>query len=284
MVNKIREYFRLSKFFLSAAIAVSSTAGFLLSELQPIHHLPLLICGVFFLSGGSAVFNQIMEMRTDSLMDRTRRRPLPSGKIGRTHAMIFGILMSSTGAIMLLSVNLFAFLLGLANFVIYVFLYTPLKYRTPLSLPVGAVIGAIPPLIGWYAAGNQTLSLTILTLSLFIYLWQIPHFLILYFRYSREYENAGIAAPVSNSSSKKQKMLLIRWMLLVSASAILFAFCGITDTWQVQTALFVFNLVAALVFVIQLVRSHDRVLKSVHIQMNIYLLLTMFLIAALKLI
>ena len=147
--------------------------------------------GTGLAAAGAAALNEILEIRQDTVMLRTRRRPLPAGDVSTLHALAFALATSFAGCGILNElVNPLTAFLGLANIVIYAAIYTPLKTRTSLSTLVGAVCGALPPLMGWTGAANS-LGLGGVLLGLILFLWQIPHFLALVWMLRDDYARAG---------------------------------------------------------------------------------------------
>jgi protoheme IX farnesyltransferase len=142
-------------------------------------------------AAGAAVLNQVVECDTDALMRRTRGRPLPDGRVATADARLFGIILS-TGGLMLLAAlpHLVTACLALVTLILYLAVYTPLKRRTPLATLVGAVPGALPPLIGWTAATGQ-ISVGGAALFAILFLWQIPHFMAIAWMYRDDYAKAS---------------------------------------------------------------------------------------------
>ena len=157
--------------------------------------LPLLlhaIVGTALVAGGAAALNQAWEHETDRLMRRTSLRPIPGGRLRVADGMRFGTLLSAIGLIELTwKVTPLAAMVAAATLVSYVFVYTPLKRRTSLSTLVGAVPGALPPVIGW-AAATGTISVPAIVLFGIVFLWQMPHFLAIAWLYRDDYRLAGI--------------------------------------------------------------------------------------------
>ena len=150
------------------------------------------LVGTGLVAGGAAAFNQVWERTTDGRMERTRTRPIPAGRLGTADAVFFAALLSVAGLVQLAAaVNLTCAAVAAATLVSYVLVYTPLKRRTSLSTLVGAVPGALPPVIGWAAAGNG-ITLPALVLFCIVFLWQMPHFLAIAWLYRRDYAAAGI--------------------------------------------------------------------------------------------
>ena len=157
--------------------------------------LPLLLhalVGTALVAGGAAALNQAWEHETDRLMRRTSLRPIPGGRLRVADGMRFGTLLSAIGLIELTwKVTPLAAMVAAATLVSYVFVYTPLKRRTSLSTLVGAVPGALPPVIGW-AAATGTISVPAIVLFGIVFLWQMPHFLAIAWLYRDDYRLAGI--------------------------------------------------------------------------------------------
>jgi len=159
------------------------------------HPAPLLllnlVAGTFLVGAGAGALNQWIERRTDGLMKRTERRPLPSGKISPLEGLVLGLLCGVGGvAYLALTTTMFAAILAAITLFVYLALYTPLKRVTHLSTAVGGIPGALPPLIGWVATGRG-FSLEAYLLFLFLFLWQMPHFLSLAWIYRRDYAAGG---------------------------------------------------------------------------------------------
>lgn len=149
------------------------------------------LVGTGLVAAGAAVLNQLLERDTDALMDRTRRRPLPSGRVAPPEALAFGAAISAAG-VLLLIVGCGPLPAAVAAFTwaSYLFFYTPLKRRTPLATLVGAVPGALPPVIGW-TARSGSLDPGAYVLFAILFLWQVPHFLAIAWMYRDDYARAG---------------------------------------------------------------------------------------------
>jgi len=150
------------------------------------------LVGTALVAGGAAALNQVWERETDSLMRRTQARPIPGGRLRVSDGTLFGVLLSATGLIELAwMVNPISAAVAAATLVSYVLVYTPLKRRTSLATLIGAVPGALPPVIGW-AAATGTISPPAFVLFGIVFLWQMPHFLAIAWLYRDDYARAGI--------------------------------------------------------------------------------------------
>ena len=191
---KLAAFLELTKPRIAFMLVLTSAAGFYLGSTGDFGFVLFLnsMVGIALLAFGVATLNQFIERRTDALMDRTARRPLVIGTVSPAEALIFGILLCVGAEIYLaFLVNVLTAVLGLTVIIGYVLLYTPLKTRTSASTAIGAIPGAMPPLMGWTSAADEiTLGAWILFALLF--LWQFPHFLAIAWMYREQYAKAGI--------------------------------------------------------------------------------------------
>jgi protoheme IX farnesyltransferase len=189
----IKPYLELSKIRLTGMVLITAAVGFVIGSAGPLNYARLTwtILGTGLAACGASALNQLMEIRRDAMMRRTRGRPLPTGQISTVQAMAFAIATSLAGvAILNELVNPLTALLGLANILIYALVYTPLKPRTSLCTLVGAICGALPPIMGWTGACGE-IGLGGLLLGMILFLWQIPHFLALAWMLRDDYAQAG---------------------------------------------------------------------------------------------
>jgi heme o synthase len=187
-------YVTLTKPDVSFLVVITTVAGFYLGSNGPLDWVLLLhtVCGTTLVAGGTAALNQYFERDRDALMRRTSFRPLPTGQLQPTEALIFGLGTIVLGASWLaLAVSGLTCLLALATSALYLGIYTPLKTRTTLATTIGAFPGAIPPLIGW-AAAHGSLSLGGWVLFAILFFWQFPHFMAIAWMYRDDYARAGI--------------------------------------------------------------------------------------------
>jgi len=190
------DYWALTKPEVNFLILITTFAGFYLAStagpsgfrVLPVIHTLL---GTLLVAGGTGTLNQFLERSFDAQMRRTARRPLASGKLNASHVLGFGILLSLVGMVYLaLAVNVLTSLLAVVTLLSYLFLYTPLKRKTPLCTLIGAFPGAVPPLIGWAAARGR-LDPAAWVLYAMVFLWQFPHFMAIAWMYREDYSRAG---------------------------------------------------------------------------------------------
>jgi protoheme IX farnesyltransferase len=188
----IADYVELAKPRLNLLVVVTSAGGFYLGAggIPSLFPLVAASVGTALVAGGASALNQVYERDTDALMDRTRSRPLPAGRVAPEDARTFGVSLSVIGlGILGSATNVLAALLALATLIVYLAVYTPLKRRSPMATLVGAVPGALPPLIGW-TAGRGAPTLEGWVLFAIVFLWQIPHFMAIAWIYRDDYRKA----------------------------------------------------------------------------------------------
>ena len=189
----LRIYLELTKPRLTFLAVISALPGFLMASRgsPDLLRLVLLLAGTTLVGGGASALNQLLEIEPDSRMARTCGRPLPSGRITPEKALPFGVCTSAAGVWLLaLGTSWLAGGLAALTLAVYLFLYTPMKQRSALCTLVGAIPGALPPLIGW-AAARGTLSSEAWTLFSILFLWQLPHFLAIAWTHREDYRRAG---------------------------------------------------------------------------------------------
>ena len=215
---------QLTKVGLSLSVVFSSVAGYLLGvEVVNYFTLFLLALGGFFMVGASNAFNQIIEKDTDAIMQRTKNRPLPTGRMSVNFAMFIAILFTILGLAILYSINPKTALFGAVSIFLYTCAYTPLKSVTPLTVFVGAIPGAIPFMLGWVAATNN-FGIEAGFLFMIQFFWQFPHFWAIGWLQDEEYKKAGFNMLPMNKKDKnavKQIIFYTVIMILVSVAPVL---------------------------------------------------------------
>ena len=216
MFNTILE---LTKYRLSLSVIFSSVAGYLIAiDSFSIETFLLLFFGGFFLVGASNGFNQIIERDRDSIMDRTKNRPIPLGKISPRSAFIICLIMILSCIVLLYLINFRSAFFGLISALIYIFLYTPLKTRTPLCVFFGAISGAIPFMLGWVAATNK-FGIEPGVLFMIQFFWQFPHFWAIGWLSDDDYKKAGFKMLPTGKKDKSTAFQIVFytiWTILVS--------------------------------------------------------------------
>ena len=191
--SKLRDYYILTKPEVNLLILMTTSAGYYLASRGPLKVGGLIstLFGTLLVASGTATLNQWMERVWDGQMRRTAMRPLPSGRISSREALVFGSLLSVAGGVYLaVAVNSLSALFAISTLLSYLFIYTPLKRKTPLCTMIGAFPGAMPTLIGWAGAGTALNRQALLLFGL-LFLWQFPHFLAIGLMYRDDYSRAG---------------------------------------------------------------------------------------------
>jgi protoheme IX farnesyltransferase len=192
----LSDYWALTKPDVNFLILITTGAGFYLGRVSQSRDVPFLLLintmvGTLLVASGTGTLNQYIERAFDAQMRRTARRPLAAGRLKPSEVLRFGIALSALGSIYLAAaVNALASLLAIFTLLSYLFLYTPLKRKTPLCTLVGAFPGAMPPLIGWAGATGK-LNYGAWTLYAVLFLWQFPHFMAIAWMYRDDYDRAG---------------------------------------------------------------------------------------------
>jgi protoheme IX farnesyltransferase len=231
--ERISAYVELTKPRIAFMLVLTSAAGFYLGNIGVFNWILFAnaMIGIALLAFGVATLNQWIERRTDALMDRTAKRPLPSAKLTPNEALIFGVLQTLVAEVYLFFlVNPLTAALGLVVIIGYVFLYTPLKTKTSVSTAIGAIPGAMPPLMGWTSSANE-ITLGAWALFAVLFLWQFPHFLAIAVMYRDQYAKAGILMlPVVEPSGRmtaRQIVLFTIMLVPVSLAPFFIGFAGV---------------------------------------------------------
>lgn len=230
--ERIAAFVELTKPRIAFMLVLTSAAGFYLGT-QGTFDVAVFVnamIGITLLAFGVATLNQVLERQTDALMERTASRPLPTGKITPNEALFFGVAQCLVAELYLFFlVNPLTAVLGVVVIVGYVLLYTPLKTRTTASTAIGAIPGAMPPLMGWTAASNE-ITLGAWALFAFLFLWQFPHFMAIAWMYKDQYAKAGILMlPVVEPDGKltaRQIVMFTIMMVPVSLAPFFLGFAG----------------------------------------------------------
>jgi len=186
-------YLELAKARLAALVVLTAVVGYVLAARGSFDLVVLgwTVLGTTLTAFGANILNQWLEADRDQRMERTRNRPLPAGDVSRSTALVWGLASAAAGLVVLdLGTNRLTAGLSLFVILLYVLVYTPLKTRTPLNTAVGAVCGAIPPMMGWTAATGE-LELGAWILGGILFIWQVPHFLALAWMYREDYARGG---------------------------------------------------------------------------------------------
>ena len=270
----------LLKYKVSLAVTFTALTGYIVYSRSFDFQIISLLLGVFIVAGGSSALNEFQESKFDSKMARTMFRPIPSGKISSQNALLISVLFILTGlAILYYSFGSLPALLGLFNVVWYNLFYTNLKKITPFAVVPGSLVGAVPVLIGWSAAGGPILDSTIIFIAVFLFIWQIPHFWLLMLKYGKEYEQAGF--PCINQSIRPEslKMIIFSWVMATSAISIAIPLFLRTISWGFFLVIFILNISFVLIFAtLSFGKVAELNLKKSFISINVYMILFMVML------
>ena len=238
--SALADYCALTKPRLNFLVVATSAAGYYLGSTTAIDLVSMVeaVVGTALVAAGAAALNQLYERDTDALMQRTRRRPLPAGRLAPGEARLFGFALTAAGlALLAARANWLSAALALATVVTYLVIYTPMKRRTPLSTILGAVPGALPALIGW-AAASGGINLSGGALFAIVFCWQLPHFMAIAWLYREDYARAGFPMlPVIDPDGRRAGKQAVYWAFLMVLASVVPAFSGLAGTAYLAVAL-----------------------------------------------
>ncbi|MEE9363919.1 MAG: heme o synthase [Cellulophaga sp.] len=255
------DFKEITKARLAVSVVFSSIAGYLLAATQiDFYALFLLAFGGYCMVGASNAFNQVIEKDLDALMDRTKNRPIPAGRMSANFALGIAIVMALLGIVTLYMLNPKTAMFGAISIFLYTSVYTPLKTKSPLSVFVGAIPGAIPFMLGWVAATND-FGIEPGALFMIQFFWQFPHFWALAWMLDEDYKKGGFKMLPTGKKDKGTALQIIMytiWMMLISIIPVF----GITGRLHLSivAAVIIFLLgMVMLVFAFRLYEKRDNV-------------------------
>lgn len=281
MVKKLKTslglFAELSKIKIPFAVSISSLTGYLVYSGRFEMGALISTVGVFLLAGGSAALNQYQEFHLDAKMKRTQNRPIPSGRFSSLNTLIFSIVVSLTGALILwIGNNLTACLIGLLTLIWYNGIYTPMKRKSVFAVLAGAFVGAFPPMIGWTAAGGYVFDTAIVLIAMLLFIWQVPHFILLLLKFGPEYEVAGFSTLTSYFSEEQLKKLIFVWVLATAFAVMIIPVAGVINSGIITAALLISSMWIVYSFFI-FMRKQQLNMRSAFMQINIFLMIVLIL-------
>ena len=239
----IEIFFELSKIRITLFVTITTAFGYITATGKLNLEIIPVLFGVLLLAFGSAALNHVQEKDFDVKMDRTKNRPIPSGRISADSSLLLAGLLVLTGSLVLIiGSNLLAFTLALLNLFWYNFVYTLLKRKTPFAIVPGSLVGAIPPVIGWVAAGGSLFDPQIIAIAFFFFIWQIPHFWLLLLVMDVDYQQAGFPTLTQVFSKAQLSRITFIWIISTAVTGFLITLFGtVTDFW-ISIALFLSSL------------------------------------------
>jgi protoheme IX farnesyltransferase len=278
--NKLKYYLELSKLKIMLPVSLTGFTGYFIYNPHISAGLFLVTFGILLMAISASVLNQIQEIAIDRKMARTRSRPLPAQKIKFGHAMLFFLVNFLAGfAIIFAAGNLNSAIIGLLTILWYNGIYTYSKRKTAFAVVPGALTGALPPLIGWVAAGGGLWDKPVIFIEFLLFTGQIPHFWLLIMRYGGEYTEAGIPS-LSNILNRSQiNRLTFTWVVTSVIAAIFLCYFEIIKNGPVILVLIIASAVLIWLFSDLLKnRSAETDYKKYSRLLDSYFLLILFLL------
>ena len=230
----------INKVKITFAVMLTTIAGYLLASHSFDVGIILPTIGIFILACGSAAINHYQDKDRDALMERTRNRPIPSGRINENLVVAIGIFEIALGTYLIyIGSKFLAAQLGLLALIWYNFIYTPLKRKTAFAVVPGSIIGALPPMVGWVAAGGSLTDPNLIMLAFFFFIWQVPHFWLLMLKYGKEYEAAGYPSITAQIGTDQIKRSTFMWTAATAVTALMIAVSGLLGTIFFKVIIFV---------------------------------------------
>ena len=258
MIENIKLFFEITKFRLSFLVALSSVFGFFISSSKvDINEVFILLVGGYLISSSSVINNQILEKDLDKMMNRTNKRPIPTGRISVYKSVIMSIFSMIIGLFLIsFYLNIYAALLSFISLILYSFVYTPMKKFGPIAVFIGAIPGALPPLIGWVASTGQITLEAIIIFSI-QFIWQFPHFWAIAWMYDDDYKKVGFKLlPNNGEKNLKTAVNIMIYTLFLIPLGLLPTIFGITGIISGTVAVFLAIIFLAQTF--KLINDYSR--------------------------
>ncbi len=274
----------LTKFRITFFVSVTTYVGFILHSGSINLDFLIPTIGVLILASGASALNEYQERNSDFQMERTKIRPIPSGRITAYNALFISLILILIGSLVLALHSSAVLLLGLFTLVWYNGVYTPLKQVTAFAIIPGSLVGALPPIIGWVASGGEILDDQILALALFMFIWQIPHFWLLLLMYDHQYSEAGFPTLSKLFSYKRISQITFAWIVILVLSSSLIYLSNLSESIYSNVLLIILGL-ATLFFSSKVIFKNEReIYKKSFFQINAYVLFVLIVISFEKII
>lgn len=276
--NLFQVILELNKIRITVAVALTTLTGYVLAKRAIDLYVLIPVAGIFILACGASVVNHLQEMKTDAKMDRTRKRPLPSGKMSKPGAIFLATVEIFAGlAILWAGSGFTSFLLGLTALIWYNVIYINLKRVTVHAVIPGSVIGSIPPLVGWVAAGGSLLDVHAWIIALFFFVWQVPHFYLLAYKYAADYKKAGFPSLLNQFTVKGIWIYIFIWILATVVTGLLIPVSGLTQSLITFAGIVVLSAWLVVYFLKPLTRSDHYSAGKFFMKINYYVLAVVLL-------
>ncbi|MFT5232622.1 MAG: protoheme IX farnesyltransferase [Candidatus Krumholzibacteriia bacterium] len=225
----MKAWLELLKLRITVASTITTAVGYVMARGQFDTNMLLAMLGILLQACGAAAMNQVQDSNLDIKMPRTAGRPIPSGRIPRVWAAVYSVALVLLGTAILWTYGMLPALLGVLAAVIYNGIYTPMKRLTPFVVLPGAVIGAIPPVVGWLCAGGYITDPTIHMVAFFFFIWQMPHFWLLLLVYARDYIDGGLPSLFDRFDRRQIVKFTFLWIIAVCVAAMLLPMVNLFD-------------------------------------------------------
>ena len=277
----IKDFIVLTKFVLSFAVSLSALFAYIMAKGEIGTDMFIATFAVLLVAMGVSTLNQVQEYEKDALMDRTKHRPIASGKWSPTTGIVIAaiLILLSLGVIYsligMIGINLFLF-----AFIWYNFVYTPLKRTSALAVVPGAILGVIPPAIGWIAAGHSLQEPQFFALGLFYFVWQIPHFWLLVMLFHGEYRDGGYPTAMKLFGKISLQKVTFVWLFLTIQTGIFMVSIFGVDSNMIYWLLILTGLLGFASSLQLLVKNFDlKNARKIFYQINLAFLMTIILVA-----
>lgn len=279
-MNFIHSIPALIKYKVSIAVTFTAITGYIVYtgrfDFQTIN----LVLGVFFLASGSSALNECQESEYDAKMPRTMNRPIPTGKLSLSEAILISTIFCLVGlSILYYSFGTVTALLGVINLVWYNLIYTYLKRVSSFAVVPGSMVGAIPAFMGWTAGGGYVFEPAIVFIAFYLFIWQIPHFWLLMLKYGKEYEDAGFKTINQAVNEGHLKLVIFAWVIATSFSSIIVPLFLVNISLPFFLIIFALNLGFIAVFTkLSFGNVAELNFRKSFVSINLYMMIFMILL------
>lgn len=240
MKNKFKILAEVTKLRITIFVTITTMFGFIAATNSIDGKILLPTIGILLLACGSAALNHFQERKTDAMMDRTKNRPIPSGKISASSVLTLSLSLIVLGSVLIfIGSGWLALSFGLLNLLWYNGVYTPLKKITPLAIIPGSLVGAIPPIVGWVAGGGYLFDPQIILISFFFFIWQIPHFWLLLMVLDKDYQKAGFPTLTQIFNRQQLGRITFIWIIATAVTGLLIPLFQISQNEFINYSLFI---------------------------------------------
>ncbi len=274
----------LTKFRITFFVSVTTYVGFILYSGTINLDFLLPTIGVLILASGASALNEYQERNSDYQMERTKVRPIPSGRISAFNALFISLILILIGSTILALHSITVLLLGLFTLVWYNGVYTPLKQFTAFAIIPGSLVGALPPVIGWVASGGGLFDNQILALASFMFIWQIPHFWLLILMYDHQYREAGFPTLSNLFSYKQISQITFAWIVILVFSSSLIYLSNLSVSIISNLFLILAGLITLYFSSKVMLKNGREIYKKSFFQINAYVLFVLIVISLEKII